>query len=204
MDRLKSRYIGYAFKMGRGIPAGIHAVAVVDRGPIGFSEENIVELRLTGAGGVYAAQAAAGVIDSFDQNTPTSVYIKGTTNYDGLRRVYNLRSGRYLQVFASYVAETPSGAYGRCGYEAEVASEFGGFSVHFASAYTASSDLVVTIHSADGSAFDNEVFSRDMLGEQDINHMFSPPRHLAPGDRIDLTFLPNMVCGIMLYVRKLL
>ena len=203
MDNLKSRYTGYAFKMGRGIPAGIISSAWIDKGPIGFSGENIVEYRVSGAGGVYAAQAVSGVVDSFDQNTPTYTYINGTANYDGLRRIYNVRGGRYPQIFAPFVAETVSNAFSRCGYMAETASEFGGFSIHLANAYTASLDLEVTIISADGTAFDNVVFSKDMFGVQDINHMFSPPRYLAPGDRIDLTFLAVVTCGVMLYVRKL-
>ena len=196
------KYTAYPFKSGRGMPHAIIVNAAVDKGAIGFGGENIVELRLSGAGGVYPASATPGTPDKFDQNVPTYTYIIGTDNYDGLRRIYNLRAGRHPQIYAPFVAETPVGAFVHVGYKAEVASEFGGFSVHFASPSTAV-DLEVTLHSAKGAAWDTLLYSYDMDGIQDINRMFEPPRYLAPGDRLDLTYPATLVFAVLFYIRKL-
>ncbi len=201
MDKLKSRYSEHAFKGRRGFPVSMGASAI-DKGPIGFGGENIVEMGTGAAGGFDAASASAGTPDAFDQNFPTSVYIHGTANYDGLRRIYNVRGGRYVQIFAKYVAEAFSGATQRVGYKAEVASEFSGFS--FTGNAFAAGTLIVTNHSTKGSAFDNVLYSKylgDVIG---INHMFDPVRYLTPGDRIDVTIVGVApTAGISLFVRKL-
>ena len=156
------------------------------------------------AGGFYQAGAVGGAPDILDQNYPTHVYIHGTDNYDGLRRIYTVRSARYIQIFSDFVAETFSGATQRVGFKAETASEFGGFSLHLTDPNVADI-LECVIYSAKGSAFDNKIYSKDLTGMQDINHMFKPPRYLAPGDRIDFTRSTSngTVSGIILYVRKL-
>lgn len=204
MDKLKSRYTEYAFKAARGLAINMSGVAV-DKGPIGFNGENIVEIGTGAAGGFYAASAVAGTPDIFDQNTPTSIYIKGTANYDGLRRIYNVRSARYVQIFAEFVAESFAAPMSqRVGFKAETASELGGFSLHLTNS-SATDILECVIYSAKGSAFDNKIYSKDLTGVQDINHMFKPPRYLAPGDRIDFTrsTTNGTASGIILYVRKL-
>lgn len=201
MNKLKSRYTGYGFKGTRGLPVTM-AASAIDKGSIGFSGENIVEIGSGGAGGFYQAGPVDGTPGILDQNLPLFVYVLGTTNYNGLKRIYNVRTGRYVQIFADFVAEVFSGATQRVGYEAEVASEFGGFSVHLANVEDAGIFNVI-IHSARGAAFDNLLYSKDMIGVQDINRMFNPPRYLAPGDRIDVTTNITETFGIILYVRKL-
>ena len=202
MDKLKSRYEQYTFKGSRQFPTGISARAVVDLGPIGISGENVVEMR-TGAGAVYPASEVLGTHDWYDQNYPTSIYIMGTENYNGLRRIHNLRQGIYPQFYAPFVAETIVTAFFRIGYKAEVASEFGGFRFT-ADAVTGSDvDLVITNHSNKGAAFDNVLYTKNLNQVTNINHMFKPARFLAPGDRIDVLIPTSETVAISLFVRKL-
>ncbi len=208
---MKRGFTAYAFKTRQGFPNTISTTAVVDWtgviGDVGFAGEHLIEIR----GQTYCALAASenpGVPDKFDQNHPTRVYILGSENYDGLKRIYNVRGNRSVQIYSPYVAETLTGASFRCAYKAEVPCEFGGFSWHYTDDEAAVGVLSVTIYSAKGAAFDNTIYSKDMqkrtVGMSDVEHWFKPPRYLAPGDRVDFSW-PHSggYLGIILYVRKL-
>ena len=201
---MKPGYTALGFKGGRGFPQGIHGTPFSDWGAIGFAGENVVEFRVLGAGGIYAASEVPGTPDKFDQNTPLYTYIIGTGNYDGLRRLYNVRSAnRYPQIYAPFVAESAVGAFCHIGYKAEVPCEFGGFSVNFATTPVISSDLEITLHSAKGSAYNSLIWSKDYDGIDEDSYTFNPSIFLAPGDRLDLTYIQNVTFGAILYVRKL-
>lgn len=202
---MENKFDEYTFSGDRGIPMDIVAQAVVDLGPIGFGGENVVQLRVSGAGMVYAASETPGTPDYYDQNFPNSIYVNGTENYDGIRRVYNVSAGRYVQIYAPFVAETPSGAYMRVGYSSPHPYEFGGFKVHVPEVSGVVGNLDVMIYSAKGAAWDQLVFSHEMVDVTDIHNMFKNPIPLAPNDRIDLTWADSNRerWGISLYVREL-
>lgn len=209
ISELKSSFDAYAFSGRRGWPnlfsSGTRSV--IDLGAIGFGGENVVEMPV-GTRGVYAASEVVGVPDWFDQNIPTSVYLStGAGSYSGLRRVYNLRANRNLQFFAPYEDETVTAVYGHCGYMAEVPCEFGGFSVTATDlgimGVWFSGTCEIFIRSAKGAAYDNKIFSRKLIHRNKVEHMFEPPRHLAPGDWVDLVIGGGGTTRIKLYVRKL-
>ena len=208
ISELKSRYEEYSFAGQRGWPNTFASGGFSDLGPIGLDGANVVEKRI-GTRGVHSASAVQGVPDWLDQNMPTSVLIIGSDNYDGLRRVHTLRASRYLQFYAPFVAETPLVSIaGHCGYLAEVPCEFGGFSVIATQLGTSgqwftTSKCVVTIHSAKGAAFDNIIFSRNLMHRNKMEHIYKTPRHLAPGDRLDLAIGGGGYAAVKLYIRKL-
>jgi len=202
---MEKKFDEYIFGGDRGIPMAVMGVAVIDRGLIGFGGENVVEMRVSGAGMVYAASEVNGVPDFYDQNYPNSIYIHGSENYDGIRRLYNVRAGRFPQFYSPYIAETPAGVTMRVGFLSPVACEFGGFKVRVPEVSGLSSILDVIVYSAKGAAWDNLVFSQDMAQVRDIHNMFETPIPLAPNDRIDLTWPDSNRerWGISLYTRKL-
>lgn len=209
ISELKSKYDEYAFNGRRGWPNLFGATRpVIDLGPIGFGGENVVETAV-GTYGVMPASEVDGTPDRFDQNMPTSVYLidSNATSYNGLRRVYNLRGRRNLQFYAPFVEDEVLSLYGHAGYMAEVASEFGGFSVIGSElgvkGIWQSGTCTITIYSAKGAAYDNLIFSRKLINRNRIEHMYDPPRQLAPGDRLDLTHNGGGYAAVKLYIRKL-
>lgn len=193
---MKRNYDEFVFFVGYAMPSILYSTAVVNRGLIGPNGENVVQFR--------TLSGATGLSDDM-QNHPPSAYIHGTENYDGLRRVFDFRSNRYLDIIAPYVAETPpSGTTFGPGFKSQDPHEFGGFSVHVSDYIDASEDLEIIIRSAKGSYHDSLIYSQDMYDVLDINEMFDKPIPLMSNDRIE--FSMSSVHGqditVKLYVRK--
>lgn len=195
---MKPEYNEYAFSGQNTIPAELFAASVVDQGLIGFNGENVVRIRMYDALGVYSSDDP--------QNLPSSTFVRGTVNYNGLRRVHSRVTASYILIFAPYVAETLNRSMTMgVGFESTFHSEFAGFSLHLGNACTTSEILEIVNHSVKGAAYDSLIWSKDMDGVQDDGYRFNPPIYLAPGDRLELTWENSQgrPWGISLFIRKL-
>lgn len=198
MEELKDRYTEYAFIGGRDIPSALSTVNVIDMGLTGYNGENLVRIRTNSPNAV--------LLSDDPQNKPNVVYLYGTDNYDGLRRIHSKLDARQFIFPSSYVAETLDGTETvGVGFKASFPSIFGGFTIHLDAPSATSENLEIINYSARDSAFNNLLYSKDMDGVQDINYMFSPPRFLSPNDRIDITWANTnaKTWGISLYIREL-
>jgi len=195
----KNNYDELCFYSGHQMPGPIFSPGVGDKGAIGPNGENVVEVRI----------ASGGTIASDDvQNHPSLMYVHGSVNYDGLRRIFYVRSARYVQFMAPYVAESWSSGdatYGP-GFKSPDPHELGGFSIHVDGKMGAAQDLEVVIYSAKGTYYDSLVFSQDMYDVLDINHMFDKPIPLLSNDRVEVRLSGSSTqqkdVTTKLYVRK--
>ena len=104
------------------------------------------------------------------------VWISGTTNYDGLRLIQAVAANT-ITIYAKYVAEVPAGTetLKAAAYLNQKKNwELLGFRVHLNAASATSENLVVAIDSAQGTAFDAKLYSKDMNTLQDVLYKFDP------------------------------
>jgi hypothetical protein len=146
---------------------------------------------------------------------PSLLYIQNTTNYNGLRKIKSLPDADSMLIYAPYVAETLSSATWKTmfTYDDWVGTnlrtgppfEFLGFEVTLNAASATSENLTIIIDADKGSAFDNEIYVKDMNGIQYINNMFDTPRKLSGGDKIDVAWANTntKTWGIKLFTRRL-
>jgi len=133
------------------------------------------------------------------------VYIQGTTNYDGLRRIHAVAANT-ITIEAKYVAETFGGTETvKTMYSNNHPFEFLGFEVTVAAAVVATESLTIIIDADAGPAFDNEIYSKAMAGITYINNMFDVPRKCNAGDKIDVAWANSNdnLWGIKLFTRRL-
>ena len=144
------------------------------------------------------------------------LYIQATDYYNGLRKVVSLPDANSMVIYAKFVAETLANTdtwktmftYDNWINGSLVAGpdyEFCGFEVTLDAASATSENLVITVDAAFGSAFDTEIYSKDMNGIQHINYMFDEPRRLSGGDKIDVVWVNTnaKTWGIKLFTRRL-
>lgn len=190
------------------------------------------EWYFTGAGATYGTFDAAAVADVDSVNPPFTVdltdtahglladsllYIQGSVNYNGLKRIKSIPDANSMVIFAKYVAEVFAGTETwktMFTYDSIIQGdprpgphfEFLGFEVTLSAAgATPSDNLTITIDSAKGSAWDNLIYDRDMNGIADINYMFDEPRECGPGDKIDVAWAnaDSRTYGIKLFTKRL-
>jgi len=153
----------------------INNAVAVDAGWAGMDQ--LTTIPITGHG----FKASSGKLQSL-------VYIQGSTNYDGLRKIHAVATNT-ITIVAKYVAETFAGTETvKTMYSDDHPFEFLGFKVTLNAASATSENLTITIDSKVGSAFDNLIYSRDMDTIADINNMFDVPRKCFPGDKIDVAW----------------
>jgi len=155
------------------------ASAVVDLGQQGGNEKYAVDIT-AGAHGFLAGPTA----DDF-----TCVYILGTANYDGLRRIHSVPDINSIYVYADYTAETlATGDTLRTAYVSSYPYEFLGFNLHLNTACATAENLIIALDSAKGSSFDVKLYTKAMNTVQDIHYMFPEPYPIDANDVIDLTW----------------
>lgn len=158
-----------------------NAFAVVDVGRNGPSEESLVDIT-AGAHGFLAGPSV---------NDFNCVYVLGTDNYDGLRRIYSVPDVNSIYIFANYTAETLStGDTLRTMYKSSYPYKFLGFEIHLDAASATSENLVISRDCVRGATFDTKIYSKNMNGIQDITFMFNDnePILCDADDTIDLTW----------------
>ena len=145
------------------------------------------------------------------------LYIQGSVNYNGIRKIKSVPDANSMIILADYVAEVLAGTetwktmitYDEVIQGELVPSspfEFMGFEITLgAAAATALELFTITMDAARGSAFDNLIYSKDMNGHTDINYMFDEPRYCEQGDKIDVAWdnADANTWGIRLFTRRL-
>lgn len=132
------------------------------------------------------------------------IYIQGSTNYDGLRKIHAVATNT-ITIVAPYVAETFAGTETiKTMFSANYPFELLGYDVHL-SAVGGSGSLTVTLDAAAGSAFDTQFDTNDMTSDADINQMWNPPKKCAAGDKVDIAYANanDKTFGIKIFTRRL-
>jgi hypothetical protein len=116
------------------------------------------------------------------------VFIQGTTNYDGLRRIIAVAANT-LDILAKFVAETPGGTeIARPALQFDDDWLLHGFKLHLASASATSENLVCSVDANKGAAWDVNIYTKDMNTVQDVIRMFDIPIIIAPKDIVYFTW----------------
>jgi len=148
--------------------------------------------------------------------TGSLLYIQATDNYNGLRKIVSLPDVNSMIIYAKYVAETLANtdtwktmftydSWIQGELRAGPPFEFHGFEITLDVASATSESLVITVDAVFGSAFDIELYSKDMNGIQHISYMFDEPRKLSGGDKINVAWANSnsRLWGIKLFTRRL-
>jgi|GEM_PF-2595752 len=145
------------------------------------------------------------------------LYVQGSTNYNGLRKIKSLPDANSMLIYAKFVAETLAGTETwktMFSYDQFVQGElrpgapfeFMGFYLTLdAAASTASEEFTITIDADKGAAWDNRIYTKDMNGQQHINFMFDAPKQCASGDKLNCVFANanTNTWGLTLFTRSL-
>jgi len=156
----------------------LDAEAAVDLGNTGPEEQSIVTMQ----GDAHGFLAGPSVQDF------TCVYLLGTTNYDGLRRIHAVGTNS-INIFADYTAETTAtGDTFRTAYVSSLPYEFLGFNLHLDTACATAENLIIALDSAKSSSYDVKLYTKAMNTVQDIHYMFPEVIPIDAKDVIDLTW----------------
>ncbi len=94
---------------------------------------------------------------------PSYIYLTGTTNYNGIQYITS-KGTNDITIQAPFVAETFAGTETvRFAYSCPVACEIAEFRIHWDSAPTTAENIVLTIDSARGSAYDIVVMTQPIV-----------------------------------------
>jgi len=132
----------------KGLAHTIAATAVAD------NENGTVKLTTTADHGLLAGSV---------------VYIEGTTNYNGLRKITNVPATDEIDIIAPYKAETPGGTETiKVAVKSQKDYTFFGFRLHLSAAPTTSENITLTVDSDLGSAYDLKLYTLDLAGITDL------------------------------------
>jgi len=150
--------------------------------------------------------ATHGLLAGTDKN-PSLIWIEGTTNYDGLRKIVSIPDVNSIMIAASYVAEELAGTEtwkSKIGYD-DARWEFLGFYLTLSAVGADVENFDVNIDANIGSTFDNLVYRKAMSGVTYINNMFDEPRPMEAGDKIDFVWANAgaKTYGLKVFTRRL-
>jgi hypothetical protein len=176
----------------------LDASAAANAGRIGPSEENIVDLTVASHGFL----AGPNVMEF------NCVYILGSTNYSGLKRIFDIPDANSIRIYSPFTAETPGGTETlRTAYKSSFPFKWLGFEIHLNAASATSENLVVSKDSARDTGFDVKLYSKDMNGVQDIVYMVpeEEPVRCEKETVIDLTWANTnaKTWGIKFFVQQI-
>lgn len=177
----REKYNTVAFSGAKATYIALDATAVANAGRIGPSEENVVDLTVTGHGFL----AGPNVMDF------NCIFILGSTNYAGLKRIFDIPDANSIRVFSNYTAETPGGTETlRTMYKSPRPFWFGGFEIHLSAASATSEDLTVSRDCVRGATFDTNIYTKNMNGIKDISFKFNDHEAILcdENDTIDLVW----------------
>ncbi len=120
---------------------------------------------------------------------PNHIYITGTANYNGLRKIVAV-SAAQLDIEAAFVAETTSGSdTARPGLSFDEPWNWIGFKLHLdAASSTASENLIISIDAAAGSNFDINHVTLPMNGVQDYDKIWEEALPVNANDVLYVTW----------------
>ena len=107
---------------------------------------------------------------------PTHIYIGGSTNYNGLRRIVAIPDAGNIDIAATYVTETFAGTeIYRPAVTFDEPWEFYGWEIHVDAAPGTTANLIVTKDAAAGTYWDSNYFTDDMNAVTDWVQMWDTP-----------------------------
>jgi len=172
----------YYFEGDELMNTALAAVAVADKSSTYPEwEPGVVEIHSTDHG--YKAGDR--------EDIPNYIFVQGTDNYDGLRRIIADApvDADSLYLVAKYVAEeTATGDTFFPGLRFSDPWEFVGFTLHQSADGTTSENFVIQLDSVRGTSFDTVLYTRDMNGVTDIVYMFDVPVPINANDIVKCTY----------------
>jgi hypothetical protein len=120
------------------------------------------------------------------------IYIEGTTNYNGLRKIDAVAANTINLMLGKkrYAAETiTNAATGSPKITYNEPFLLIGFELTLDGAHGTSESFVITVNADKGAAWDLELYSRDMNGIQHLYYNFPSPRRLRANDLVQCTFV---------------
>jgi len=133
---------------------------------------------------------------------PTCVYVSGTTNYDGLRRIHAVATNT-ITIYAKYVAETFAGTETvRTMFTDSKPFNIVGFVLHLDAASATSENLTVNVDADMGAAWDSNLYTKDMNTIKDIVQIYDTPIVCKMNDKVDFVWsnTNNKLWGISVIV----
>lgn len=139
---------------------------------------------------------------------PNYVFIQGTDNYDGLRRLVDDDpvDADSLYIVAKYVAETTAtGDLIFAGLRFDEAWEFVGFKLHLTAACATTENFVVSIDSVRGTSFDTVIKTVPMNGVSDYIWIAPMPVPILANDIVKVTWVNggDKTWGLTLIAQRL-
>jgi hypothetical protein len=157
-------------------------------------------------GVVDITDATHGLLAGDRADIPNYIFIQGTTNYDGLRRIHSIPDVNSIYIVAAYVAETLTTAdIVRPGVTYDDKWEFIGYSIHVDATPTTAENFVITKDADRGANFDTIIATVPMAGTTDYIEMFEHPWPMQANDIVYCTWANTEAngWGIELYARRL-
>lgn len=148
-----------------------HATAVSDKSS-DYPDiyDGVVRLTLTSAGTGHGYKVSPEV---YGPKPPNLIFINGTTNYDGLRKIVAVGQDT-VDVVAKFVAETLAGTDTfRPGFKFDHPVEFVGFTLTMDTASATAEDLEIHVDANRGAAWDVKLYDKPMNTVKDIVKKFS-------------------------------
>jgi len=157
----------YRFEGAAAMNGTLDSAAVVDVSSsfpdIQRQRSGVVDITDTGHGYVAGDRA----------DIPNHIFIQGSTNYDGLRRIHSVPDANSLYLRALYTAENmTTSVIIRPALQFDEDWLFRGFKLHLSAASATSENLVISVDADAGSSFDFNIITEDMNTIQDIGQMF--------------------------------
>ena len=154
-----------------------------------------------GNGQVRLAIAA----DIYD--APSLVYIEGTTNYDGLRKIAAAPAG-FIDIYASYLAETPAGTETvKIAYAPDSAVEIKALTLKLSAVPAGAENLTISIDDGLGATYDVQIHQVDLNGVTAAGYIWTPTDKLIAhlGDVIRLVWAngDGRTYGLKLHTEKI-
>lgn len=136
------------------------------------------------------------------------LYIQGTTNYDGLKKIASIPDANSMVIYNKFIAETLAGTETwKVMYSSPHPFEFIGYEIKFNTAPTATSEsLVVSLDANFGTAFDVQYDTDTVDDKTTINEYFSDvPKLCMGGDKINFAWANGdaVTWGIKIFTRRL-
>jgi len=181
----------YFFSGSQETYTTINATAAVDATSIGVG---LVTITSTDHG--FKAGATA--------ELPTNIFVSGTVNYDGLRKIHAVTTDT-ITIFAAYVAETFAGTETlRTMFSDSSPFILAGFKLHLDTAAATVENLSVNVDADRGAAFDINLYTKAMNTVQDIVFLYDEPLLCRKNDKIDLTWAntDNRLWGISVLIEQ--
>jgi len=164
---------------------------------INTGTEAIETITVSGSGALNATLMAVAAVDNEDGSVRlgissdifdagSMVYIEGTDNYDGIRKIRSVSAG-YINLEASFTAETTATADTvKVAIAPSHSFEFLEIEAHLSSAPTTSEDFTVTKDSNLGTNFDVNLLTKDFSAGSIVSYIWTPTSRLVYSDAKDI------------------